>query len=119
MAQDAGAAQGGDNHALHARGVQGLGFDAVESGGCEIGREELHRADAVTPDRREEIERGRRSGVESAAEAEPDGVAVGEEIVEIVFDGGPAVWRIPGCEGQGEGQHARRRRRDPPRIVLE
>ena len=97
--------------AMYARGmtvreIQGLlmgySLDTVKAAGRLPFRQQLHRAHTVAPHSRQQIEHLRRIRPEALRHPATDGVAVGQEVVEVVEDGGALQGAIVTRERKGK-----------------
>ena len=68
--------------------------DPVMAGRCFILAEQLHRADAIPSERGEQIERLDRRRAEPGRKPATDGIAVGQQIVEVVIHARAAQRRV-------------------------
>ncbi len=66
--------------------AQGHGVDAIPPHGFFLGRQELHRADAVTSNRREQVKGIGGARLEARTDAAADLSAVRQQVVEVVLN---------------------------------
>lgn len=83
---------------------QRVAADAVEVGGRFTRRQHLDRADAIAPERGEQIERRRAARPVALRHSAPDGFAVGQQVVEKRRHDGTAIRLIAWRERQRQRQ---------------
>lgn len=89
---------------LDIRLAQQFSLDGVPACGLDARRQQLHRADAIAPDRGQQIEGTRGPRMKPGAQPTSDGHAVRQQVVEIVVHHVTAVLQV-----RGKGQRQRQR----------